>query len=234
MDKRTIIITCEHAGNYIPKDYHFLFSNQEDVLETHRGWDPGALIIAKYLARQLDAPLFYQKISRLLLETNRSLHNSELFSVYVQMLGGGVKQYLLDKYYHPYRNTVEDKIKKEVDMGHTVLHISMHTFTPVLNGVVRTVDVGILFDERSCTETAFSKEWKSRLDDQLKDFTVMLNVPYNGADDGFTTYLRTRFPEQKYLGIEVEVNQRYVNTPELKHIKEALLMGLSEATYTKV
>ncbi|UII28736.1 N-formylglutamate amidohydrolase [Fulvivirga maritima] len=228
MDKRTIIITCEHAGNYIPRDYRFLFSHQEEVLESHRGWDPGALPIAKYLARQLEAPLFYQKISRLLLETNRSLHNSELFSIYVQMLGSGVKQYLLEKYYHPYRNMVEEKIQREIDQGNTVLHISMHTFTPVLNGVVRAVDVGILFDERCSAELAFSKEWKSRLDEQLKDFTVMLNVPYNGADDGFTTYLRTRFPEQKYLGIEVEVNQKFVDSAEMKLIKEALVAGLNE------
>ena len=228
MGKRTIVISCEHAGNYIPKDYRFLFNGREEVLQSHRGWDPGALLIAKYLSRQLGAPFFFQKISRLLLETNRSLHSKELFSMYVQTLGLNVRKYLLEKYYHPYRNMVEEKIAKEIEAGHEVLHLSVHTFTPQLNGVVRTVDVGILYDENQLPESEFSHAFRDKLESRLPDYNIMLNIPYNGADDGFTTYLRTKFSSNNYLGIELEVNQKYVNTPDLRIIKEGMVWSLKQ------
>ena len=39
---------------------------------------------------------------------------------------------------------------------------------------------------------------------------VRRNYPYRGDADGLTTTLRRRFPWQRYLGIEIEVNQKHV------------------------
>jgi len=39
---------------------------------------------------------------------------------------------------------------------------------------------------------------------------VRRNYPYAGKNDGFTTYLRRRFPSDAYLGIELEINQKHV------------------------
>jgi len=36
------------------------------------------------------------------------------------------------------------------------------------------------------------------------------NYPYLGCSDGFTTWLRQRFPERCYVGIELEINQKHV------------------------
>lgn len=226
MRGRKILITCEHAGNYVPKDYKFMFAGAEEVLESHRGWDPGAIGIAKYLARQLEAPLFFQKVSRLLIEMNRSIGNKELYSEFTQNIDKTVKGYLLEKFYNPYREEVEKKIADSVRAGEAVLHISVHTFTPVLNGIVRAVDLGILFDDACEEEKQFCESWKAHLDDILPEHVTMLNCPYNGADDGFTTYLRTRFSGKEYLGIEIEINQKYIDTPDLSKIKEALAQSL--------
>ncbi|UII33260.1 N-formylglutamate amidohydrolase [Fulvivirga ulvae] len=226
MRGRKILISCEHAGNYIPKDYKFMFANAEEALESHRGWDPGSLGIAKYLARHLEAPMFYQKVSRLLIETNRSLDNKELFSEYTHNIDRSIKNALLAKYYHPYRDEIENRIKDFIAAGETVLHLSIHTFTPQLNGIVRAVDVGLLYDESRIEEREFCNQWKGRLDNMLPDRLIMLNCPYNGADDGFTTYLRTKFPGSAYLGIELEVNQRYPDTPAMSKINEAFSQSL--------
>ena len=40
------IITCEHAGNEVPARYRDLLRGSEALLQTHRGWDPGALSVA--------------------------------------------------------------------------------------------------------------------------------------------------------------------------------------------
>lgn len=204
-----------------------MFAGADTILASHRGWDPGALNLSKYLARQLAAPLFIQKASRLLVEMNRSLHNKELFSEFTHHIDQRLKNNLLEKYYYPYRNEVEQKITQYVAQGSPVLHISVHTFTPVLNGIVRTVDIGLLYDDARLAEKQFCEEWKQRLDNELNESVVMLNCPYNGADDGFTTYLRTKFQECDYLGIELEVNQKHNDTPEIKQIKEALVHSLS-------
>ncbi len=36
-----------------------------------------------------------------------------------------------------------------------------------------------------------------------------MNEPYAGADDGLTTSLRGRFAPRQYLGIEIEINNRF-------------------------
>lgn len=203
-----------------------MFANAEDVLASHRGWDLGSLGVAKYLARHLEAPLYFQKVSRLLVEMNRSIDNKELFSEYTHNVDNRIKETLLAKYYYPYRNEIENKIKASLVNGEAILHVSVHTFTPVLNGIVRSVDVGILYDDARIEEKEFCEQWKERLDNILPDQLIMLNCPYNGADDGFTTYLRTKFSGDEYLGIEIEINQRHVNSPEMNKINEGIAQAL--------
>ena len=58
-----LVITCEHGGNFIPIAYKELFPDQE-LLDTHRGFDPGALSMAKALATAFAAPLVAATISR--------------------------------------------------------------------------------------------------------------------------------------------------------------------------
>lgn len=226
MDRRKIIITCEHASHYIPKVYSHLFTGAEDIVKTHRGWDPGAFTIAKFLVKHLEAPLFIHKPNRLLIEVNRSLDHNQLFSEFTNKLTDRVKNELITTYYRPYRDEVEAKISMLVGEGYEVLHLSIHSFTPVMNGIERSVDVGILFDEGRTSELGFSSTWKTLLQEALPELTVMFNCPYQGADDGFTTYLRTKFADHQYMGIELEVNQKYLETPVFKEIEKALVGSL--------
>lgn len=226
MRKRKIIITCEHGGNYIPREYKYLFAAHEKELSSHRGWDIGALEVAKYLSRHIPAPLSYQRVSRLLVETNRSTDNEELFSKYAQELDKPIKKYILNKFYYPYRNAVEKNLAKCIDEGYEVLHLSVHSFTPVLNGVERQIDIGLLCDESRWPELEFCQMWQTQIQQLLPEKLTMINVPYNGADDGFTTYLRGKFPVEKYLGIEIEINQKYAGTEEMAVIRAALSQSI--------
>src|SRR5690606_17272375 len=76
-----ILITCEHATNAIPKRYTSHFSkNWLQLLQTHRGYDIGALSVAKALARKFRTKVIAAKVSRLLIDCNRSLHHQRVFS----------------------------------------------------------------------------------------------------------------------------------------------------------
>jgi len=94
--------------------------------------------------------------------------------------------------------------------GHRVIHVSSHSFTPVLDGVVRDADVGLLYDPARKAEAAFVLRWKTALESHAPDWRIRRNYPYTGTNDGLTTYLRTRFPDHLYAGIELEINQKHV------------------------
>lgn len=226
MGESKIIISCEHAGNYIPKPYSHLFEGKGEILASHRGWDIGSMEVGKYVARHLEAPFFFQKVSRLLVEANRSLDNSELFSEFTVQLPQKQKQELIDSYHLAYRQSVIAEIDKALTSFDRVIHISMHSFTPVLNGVERSVDIGVLVDESIDEEVKYANELKDKISEAIPEMLTMINLPYNGADDGFTTYLRKQYTPDKYLGVEFEVNQKYVGTPEMEVIKRGLVVAL--------
>ena len=74
------IITCEHGGNRIPAAYRSLFRGQRALLDSHRGHDPGSLVMATALADTFRAPLVASTTSRLLVDLNRSIGHRQLFS----------------------------------------------------------------------------------------------------------------------------------------------------------
>ena len=222
------VVSCEHGGNLVPKAYQHLFQGEEHVLESHKGWDIGALVIAKQIANILDSRLIYNKICRLLVECNRSEDSPELFSSYSQKLKDSVKEYILEQYYYPYREKVEDHIQMHLQ-DKRVIHLSIHTFTPIWHGTERMVDIGLLFDDNRSNEIEFCSAWKNAVRDRLPEYTTLLNVPYHGADDGFTTYLRKQFPEDHYLGIEIEINQKWVGSEDLTRMVHGLTDALGAA-----
>jgi predicted N-formylglutamate amidohydrolase len=219
-----LIVTCEHAGNQVPQQYHHIFSDIKDVLESHRGYDPGALEIARFLATEYSAPLFICETTRLLIEPNRSLDNHQLYSEYSRKLFDTDHNQILQRYYYPHRNGVEDVILK---LTKPVLHLSIHTFTPVFNGKERPVDVGLLFDPGRKSETDFCAKLMDGLEQMLSGVRIEFNEPYKGTDDGFTTYLRTKFADKDYLGIEIEINQKFLGAEQW----ELISVGLKEVLF---
>lgn len=178
------------------------------MLQSHYGWDRGALQLARICARDCSAPLYFSQVSRQLVDLNRSRHHRALFSVFSKQLGQVERQEVCDSYYFPYRNRVEAVIRDET--CRPVIHLSFHSFTPELDGQVRDGDIGLLYDPARRLEMEFCKVLQSELRRTFPQLVVRRNYPYLGTADGFTTYLRKRFPQKTYLGIEIEINQKHV------------------------
>src|SRR5690606_28738918 len=166
-----------------------------------------------------DVPVFGCHVTRLLIEANRSLHSEQLFSEFTRPLTDNVKETLIQKYFLPYRHTVEAHIQT---IQEPVLHLSVHSFTPELYGEVRQVDIGLLFDPERKQETEVCMALEVSLKKILPGFVVKFNEPYKGTDDGFTTHLRTLYDDERYRGIEIELNQKYVHQPDWVVIKRGL------------
>lgn len=223
-----IIITCEHGGNHIPKKFAPLFQDYIDILNTHRGWDIGALEIAKLFARTLGDYFFYSETSRLLVDLNRSLHHPHLFSFITEKLNAKEKNYILDHYFYLYRREVKKQIEDVIALDEGVFHISVHSFTPVLNDKVRNCDVGLLYDTHRL-EKQFSRLWKTKMIELDPHLKVRFNYPYLGKADGFITYLRKNIPKPMYVCLELEINQKFFLTQKekLPALKELLLESFS-------
>ena len=70
--RRRLLVSCEHGGNRVPKAYAPLFAGAADVLATHRGFDIGALEVARAFGRRLGVTPFTATTTRLVVDLNRS------------------------------------------------------------------------------------------------------------------------------------------------------------------
>src|SRR3990167_1324719 len=226
-----IIISCEHANNFIPLTYASLFAQHAAKLNSHYGFDKGALDIAEFLYKNvrynLPCEVFYAQTSRLLIDCNRSLHNRKCFSEFTQQLSSENKQQIITTYYTPYRASIEQQIRSYLQEYQLVLHLSQHSFTPILHDKPRTADIGLLYDPRRDNEKQFSHTWQHLL--QSFGFKTRLNYPYRGTSDGLTTAMRKLFHDISYVGIEIEINQAIIeNSKLLEQLKFSLLKSLFE------
>jgi predicted N-formylglutamate amidohydrolase len=229
--KTHFLATCEHGGNRIPQRYRQLFRGWEHLLHSHRGYDAGALKLARELAHMLQASFFAATVSRLLIDLNRSIGHPRLYSEVTRPAPPKVRQEILESYYLPYRNSVEASISQAIRGGQRVIHISSHSFTPELNGEVRNADIGLLYDPSRPLERAFCDHWRAKLTANASVLTVRRNYPYFGKANGFPTYLRQRFPAERYIAIELEINQKHVlkGGEQWHSLRDSVLQSLSEA-----
>ena len=206
-----ILVTCEHGGHDVPPEYAALFRGHEALLRTHRGYDPGALAMARALAGALDAQLFTSTISRLLVELNRSPGRQFRESQIMRSASRATRAVVCERYYWPYWNSVEDFVRHAVARGERVVHVSSHSFTPSIDGVtMRAGDAGMLYDPARDFERRLCIRWHRALTQLAPQWVVRRNYPYRGTGDGLTRHLRTRFADRDYCGIELEINQKHV------------------------
>ncbi len=165
--------------------------------------------MARYCSRQLNCRLLAGSWSRLLIELNRSADHPQLWSEFSARLKPTDRKWLMQKVYLPYRNKVKNQLHSIIARGNTARHFSVHSFTPVWQGIEREVDIGILLDPSRQSEL----EWANCLFNCLckelpESWRIRFNEPYHGTDDGLTTALRQEFADECYSGIEIELSQR--------------------------
>lgn len=202
------LISCEHASRRVPPKFAPLFSGRESVLTMHRAFDRGAGGLARRLAKRLDTVVHLGNISRLLIDLNRSPGNrSSLFSAYSRGLSKRERAALLAGYHQPYRRRIMEQLAAWITGGEPVLHISVHSFTPVMNGRIRNVDLGLLYDPARPHEREICRRLARILKKGPGPLRVRRNSPYRGISDGFTAFLRKRYGPEQYVGIELEMNE---------------------------
>ena len=229
--QEVLILSCEHGGNEVPPDYAPLFVDHEALLPTHRGWDLGALQLAREMAAFFDAPLFYSTTTRLLVDLNRSVGHRQLHSEATRALSLKHRRAIVAQHYRPHRDAIESEVARCIAAGQRVIHIASHSFTPELRGVVRQADVACLYNTQRPGERALAARWLTALGERRPDLRLRRNYPYNGKGDGLSSLLRKRHGPDVYVSIELEVNQRFVQEggPAWDAVRADVLAALAQA-----
>lgn len=188
------------------------------------------MTLAQEMAAALNAPLFAATTTRLLLDLNRSIGTPFFHSEFTRALSPAERRRIVAEHYRPHHEPIEAWVRSRVEEGASVVHVASHSFTPTLGGSVRTADVGLLYDPSRPGEVVFARLWLEALRRLRPDLRLRRNYPYLGKNDGLTLRMRQRHPPARYVGIELEVNQRFVREggPDWTRLRAAVIESLRE------
>lgn len=203
------VISCEHASKALPDGMDLGLSEQE--LDGHESWDPGARELALALGEVLGVEPFMGQFSRVLVDLNRRPEGPRVvpevsFGLPVpgnQGLSPEAREERLRRWHKPHWDAVHAAVRAGLCDG-PVVHLSVHSFAPVIYGVRREVQVGLLFDPKRPLEQALVDRALPLL--RAQGFDSRANEPYTGWGDGITVWLRTLYGPADYLGLELEWN----------------------------
>jgi len=215
-----IVLVCEHASNRIPAALDGL-GLDDAARASHAAWDIGALALARALSTRLDAPLVRSRVSRLVYDCNRPPEapgampdRSEAFAVPGNRdLTEAQRASRVRDVYKPFR----DLLARTLDARGPCTVITVHSFTPVYDGVARAVELGLLHDADPALAQAMLRAAPSHLDLQTE-----LNQPYSAAD-GVTHTLREHATPRSLPNVMIEVrNDLLGDTPAIEKIADGL------------
>ncbi|ADH85024.1 N-formylglutamate amidohydrolase [Desulfurivibrio alkaliphilus] len=222
----SVLITTEHASAAVPERWRPLFAGHEAILQTHRAWDPGSRELGRALAEVLDAPLLEGQVTRLLVDLNRSAGHPRLFSEFSRALPASQRHVLMAEYWQPHWQAYAETVTR---LPGPVLHLACHSFTPVLDGVVRTADIGLLYDPARPGERRWCQGLRSAIAERLPGLRVRMNYPYRGVSNGLGQQHRRRFRAAQLITMELEVNTALVDGPGWDRIMTGLVAAVSRA-----
>ncbi|MGF1610479.1 MAG: N-formylglutamate amidohydrolase [Kiloniellales bacterium] len=151
--KSAIFITCDHAGDLIPRKLGTLGLGPHDLVR-HIAWDIGAAGLCRILSERLDATLVTQTYSRLVIDCNRATHRPDSIATRSensdvpgnQTVTAEEAEARAREVFWPYHNAISMLLDARKAAGRPTILIAMHSFTPVYNGVSRPWQVGLLYN----------------------------------------------------------------------------------------
>lgn len=183
-----VLLVCDHASCRFPESLGDM-GLDPFARRCHLAIDIGAGPLTERLAEHLGVTAVLAQYSRLVVDCNRLLLDPSAFLVF----GDGIfipgnsnltqvdKTVRSDSIYWPYHKAVTDQIGRLRSIGPPPLFVSVHSFTPVLNGISRPWEMGVLWDA--------DEEVAGILLEQLRGagYKVGDNEPYTGkAPQDFT------------------------------------------------
>ena len=176
--KEPLLFLCEHAGAEIPGPWKTL-GLPPAFFDTHFAYDKGAAEVTNFLAHFVNATAILSRYSRIFLDYNRYPDDWEKIRPDL----GGIPVPGNTKISEVERNLryaiAEEPVKSTIlrHLPGLKAIISIHSFSPVMAGKFRDVDIGILWKQN----TDFVKQMTKAISkhSKLLDLRVAENEPYD-------------------------------------------------------
>lgn len=205
------LFVCEHASPVIPEGLNRL-GLDEAAASSHIAWDPGAETVTRHLGQIFDATVVTATISRLVYDLNRSPEaadaipaQSEIYEIPGNKnLSAEQTSERIERIYRPFESTVQT----EIDRYRTApALVTIHSFTPVYNGIARDVQLGILHDRDHRLADALLTDAPA-----FTQLNVQRNKPY-GPEHGVTHTLCIHALPRGLLNVMIEIRSDLLDTP---------------------
>jgi predicted N-formylglutamate amidohydrolase len=199
------LLVCDHASRRFPRALGTM-GLDPFARRCHLAVDIGAGALTNRIAEALGVTAVLCEYSRLIVDCNRQLMDPGAFLEF----GDGVvvpgnrnlhkedKARRAEAIYWPYHSAIDAQIKRLGNAGVTPVFVSIHSFTPVMNGETRTWEMGVLWDEDRPTAELFVNGLREA------GYLVGDNEPYSGkAPQDFTIDHHAEGSGMPHVGIEI-------------------------------
>jgi predicted N-formylglutamate amidohydrolase len=216
--KAPLLLLCDHATRFIPRALDGL-GLDESALTRHVAWDIGIAEVTRHLARRLDAPAVFSHFSRLIVDPNRQPDNPTLMPEISdgtvvpgnRDLDADARRARIETFFQPYHDAIDAQLDAMLapgkEGGRVPALVSMHSFTPVMHGIPRPWEIGILWNR----DPRLPRPLMERL--RAEGLTVGDNEPYSGADGhGYTQH--THGDRRGLANVLIEVRQDLIDTQQ--------------------
>lgn len=201
-----LLLVADHARNALPARYGTL-GLPPNELERHIAWDIGVEAVTRQLAAALDAPAIMASWSRLLIDPNRGEDDPTLIrQIYDRAVVPGNHPLSADeralriaRFYRPYHARVSETIEAvRAASGRAPMIVSIHSFTPELQGRKRPWEIGVLWDRDDRVAKPLIAALAADHGHVVGD-----NEPYDGALHGDTMFRHCTVPGYPHALIEI-------------------------------
>ena len=218
----SVVLVCEHASQPIPQSFNGLGLSQ-DARESHAAWDPGAMAVAKKLSERLDAVLVASEVSRLVYDCNRSPTAPDAMPSRSELIDVPGNKNLtqsecsarVEAFYQPFQSALYSMVQQ---IANPII-VTVHSFTPVYHGQMRSVEIGILHD----TDTRFADAMLQTAHAHTSA-NVQRNEPY-GPEHGVTHTLKEHAIKDGHLNVMLEIRNDLIETAQQQDEMAVLLAG---------
>lgn len=199
------LLVCDHSSSRFPQALGDM-GLDPFARRCHLAIDIGAGALTERLSESLGVTAVLAQYSRLVVDCNRQLLDPSAFLVFGDgifvpgnnNLGDAEKKRRSDAIYWPYHNAISDQIGRLRGLGPAPLFVSIHSFTPVLNGVSRSWEMGVLWDADEEVAQIVIEELRGA------GYKVGDNEPYSGkAPQDFTVDHHAEGEGLRHAAIEI-------------------------------
>ena len=199
------LLVCDHASSRFPEALGDM-GLDPFARRCHLAIDIGAGVLTERLSESLGVTGVLAQYSRLVVDCNRQLLDPSAFLVFGDgifvpgnnNLSEAAKKQRSDAIYWPYHRAISDQVGRLRSVGAPPLFVSIHSFTPVLNGVSRSWEMGVLWDADEEVARLAIDELRHR------GYKVGDNEPYSGkAPQDFTVDHHAEGEGLRHAAIEI-------------------------------